>query len=146
MVSSICEIRKAALAAGWVVCLTLVLLGCEVAQERVYIYTQPIANESLFNSGPTQADLIEALQEFAKAHGFRCRQHVKRWDEWSCVGPHGMRITFEPDRGKHRFVAEFTLVIRSEEYASDYREFVDQFVDDMHIRFAGSVIDAAQRH
>lgn len=80
MVSSICETRKAALAADWVVCLTLVLLGCEVAQERVYIHTERMANESLFNSGPTQVDLIEALQAFAKANGIRCRQHVKRWD------------------------------------------------------------------
>ena len=51
-----------------------------------------------------------------------------------------MRITLEPDRGKNRFVAEFTLIIRSDEYASDFREYVDEFVNYMDMRFGGAVV------
>ena len=120
--------------------LMLLICGCEVAQESVFLNTEPINSDTKASSTPTQTELVEALQNFAEVNDFQCRQNVKRWDEWTCAGPHAMRITFEPDRGKNRFVAEFTLVIRSDEYARDYRRFVDHFVEDMKSRFGDFVV------
>jgi len=97
---------------------------------------------TLVYSRPAQADLIESMQDFAELHGSRCRQHVKRWDEWSCAGPHGMRITLQKERGKNRFLAEFTLVILEDGYADDYREYVDQFVGYMDAKFGDAVVYA----
>ena len=143
--SSVRTIRQIAQLLGSVVCLMLALQGCEVAQDRVYILTEPTADTAALSLGPTQANLIDALQDFSEDHDFQCRQHVKRWDEWSCAGPHSMRITFEPDRGKNRFVAEFTLVILSDDYPNDFRKFVNEFVEYMNTKFAGAVIHAAER-
>lgn len=118
----------------------LVLIGCEIAQNRVVVLISPANLSSAPNSLPNQAELTAALQEFARQSGSRCRQHVKRWDEWSCNGTDGTRITLEPDRGKNRFVAEFTLVIRYEAQQMEFDTFVDEFATFIEDRFPGAVL------
>ncbi len=118
--------------------------GCDVAQDRVYIYTNSSQSGIAFNTNPTQAALIKALQKFAESHDTRCRQHVKRWDEWSCDGPGGIRITFEPDRGKDRYIGEFTLVTGSSHSAAELRHFVGQFAGFMDAQFGDAVLYVAE--
>jgi len=121
------------LAFGLAAC--LLTAGCEVARERVYLPVRSGSVSENLELAPTQRELTDALLAFASDRGFRCRQHVKRWDEYACNGPHDMRITFEPDRGKGRFVAEFTLVYRSTQEAADLDLTVDEFVRHMNARF-----------
>ena len=125
--------------------LLLAMQGCDVAQERVYILTETSQEDLSLDSRPSQAILIEALQQFAAIDDTRCRQHIKRWDEWSCNGPNGTRITFLKDRGKDRYVAEFTLVIGRNRAAKDFREYVDKIVRFMNTRFGDAVLYVAQQ-
>ena len=124
--------------------LLIAIQGCDIAQERVYILTESTRQDVLFDTKPNQATLVEALQLFAKTHSTRCRQHVKRWDEWSCNGPNGTRITFQKDRRKNRFVAEFTLVIRSDNSANEFHEYVEEFCEYMEARFDNAVLHIAR--
>jgi len=48
----------------------------------------------------------------------------------------------QKDRGKNRYVAEFTLVILQDDYADDYREYVDRFVGYVNARFGDAVVYA----
>jgi hypothetical protein len=92
----------------------------------------------------SQIQLVEALQTFFSDRGMRCRQHVRWWDEWSCKGPHGMRATFQPDRGRDRYVAEFTLVLREVGHATDHLELIDEFSDYMRTEFSNALVHAAE--
>lgn len=127
-----------------VLLLLIVLQGCDIAQERVYILTDTFRDIPSFDIRPGQARLIDALQQFAVISDTRCRQHIKRWDEWYCTGPHGTRLTFLIDRGKDRYVAEFTLVIGPQRPSKEFHKYVDEFVNFMNTRFGDAVLYVAQ--
>ena len=122
-----------------IVAASLCIAGCDVTQERRYLKVRPASLSDSIQVAPTQSQLVGALLEFASDQGFRCRQHVKRWDEYSCNGPQDMRITFEPDWGRDQFVVEFTLVTTSEESRAGLRETVEEFEKHMNTRFLTKV-------
>ncbi len=124
--------------------LLMAMQGCDVAQERVYILTETHLEDLSFSTRPGQTTLIDALQQFSETHDTRCRQHVKRWDEWYCTGPNGTRVTFLKDPGKDRYVAEFTLVIGPNRPMHEFQEYVDEFVSFMNARFGDAVLFVAQ--
>lgn len=128
----------------FVLVLFMAMQGCDVAQERVYILTETPQEDLTFDTRPGQAILIEALQQFAATHDTRCRQHIKRWDEWNCNGPKGTRVTFLKDPGKDRYVAEFTLVIGPNRPMNEFQDFVEEFVSFMNSRFGDAVLFVAQ--
>lgn len=122
--------------------LLVLLSGCEVAQNRVYILLLPGSASAANSALPNQGELTEALQEFIQRHGGRCRQHVKRWDEWACNGPIDIRVTFEPDRGKDRCIADFSLVARTAQEQEKFDAFVDEFANAMEAKFPGAILYA----
>ena len=124
--------------------LFIAIQGCDVAQERVYILTETQQEDLSFDTRPSQTTLIDTLQQFAETHDTRCRQHIKRWDEWYCTGPNGTRLTFLKDRGKDRYVAEFTMVIDPQRPAQEFHDYVDEFVSFMNSRFGDAVLYVAQ--
>jgi hypothetical protein len=72
-----------------VLLLFIAMQGCDIAQERVYIQTETSRDNLSFDTRPSQTTLIDTLQQFAETHDTRCRQHIKRWEEWYCTGPNG---------------------------------------------------------
>lgn len=118
--------------------------GCDVDQERVYILTETSREDLTFSTRPSQATLIEALQQFAATHDTRCRQHIKRWDNWYCTGPEGTRLTFLKNPCKDRYVVEFTLVIGPTRPVNEFQDYVNEFVSFMEVRFGNAVLFVAQ--